>query len=166
MLAFLQERQNPTSVFLLVRLSRRFDDLQVNLILQHSMYQPWCVPIEVLEQRTWPMRAIVSPAKAPPRSTRPTATNKYIHNVGSSEGIGASSSTKEGYGDHTVEGYACAKGTWAIPTSRSLAAERTSGRTVRYLSVACTLGRAFVNGWEAAMLRLNMLEIEVIKDGH
>ena len=75
---------------------------------------------------TWPIRAIVNPAKAPPSSTKPTATAKYIHNVGSSAGFPSSSSAKIVMKDRV--GAARRKGRLAIAKSKSFVSDSIAGR--------------------------------------
>ena len=72
------------------------------------------------------MRAIVNPAKAPPKSTKPTATARYIHNVGSSGGTPSSSSAKDLKGNRV--GAARKKGRLAMAKSKSFVIERIVGR--------------------------------------
>lgn len=73
------------------------------------------------------MSAIVKPAKAPPSSTRPTATAKYIHNVGLSGGIGGSSSPLRIVKVVSLTG-AALSGRLTTPKTNSLKAERNNGR--------------------------------------
>lgn len=78
MLSFLEQSQHFGSVLLFIVLSRFLNDLQIYLILreERSGKAVSCESDVISEHHTWPMSAIVSPAKAPPRSTSTTATER------------------------------------------------------------------------------------------
>ena len=85
-----------------------------------------------MKTRTWPINAIVKPAKAPPKSTSPTATARYIQRVGLSAGIAPSASSlvqmeKGGTGAARIDRKL------AIPKMTSFTTERNVGRLTRRL---------------------------------
>ena len=79
-----------------------------------------------------PISAIVKPAKAPPRRTRPTATARYIHNVGLSGGIGGSSSSLRDVKGAPASGAAPRSGKLVVAKMKSLTPERSNGRVRAY----------------------------------
>ncbi len=72
MLAPLQQSQYPGGMFLLSTFSRCLDDLQVYFVLAGNKHYA----TNIGQSLTCPISAMVRPAKAPPRSTRPNATDK------------------------------------------------------------------------------------------
>lgn len=74
---------------------------------------------------TWPINAIVKPANAPPRRTRPTATARYIHNLALCGGNGCGSPDVEN--GFFLVGAAPNNGKFRKPNKRSFAAENSAG---------------------------------------
>jgi hypothetical protein len=71
------------------------------------------------------MSAIVKPANAPPRRTRPTATARYTHNVGLCAGNGLGPSDVEN--DVPLVGNAPKNGRFRRPRMRSFPTEYNAG---------------------------------------
>ena len=97
MFSLLQKTEYASRVFSFPTVAGGLNDLQINLILYIapvvSVYRT--VPDdhrrEWGKKHTWPIKAIVRPANAPPLNTRAAAIPKYSHRPGSLPVLGGSS---------------------------------------------------------------------------